>query len=253
MESSARNPKSSESQPITSAPSRPSRKPRQKKQTDSQPTPDASSSRRHPGRRLSPSGGGSNNNTRPSPSYHPFTSIHPMTFSPSIPKHCGARPRLPVCCRTRSHSTAISWRALYDESQLSRQPFSLRPASLYLHLPRNTRHERHQQSCHPRPILPHAHRVSPSPARIRSISPISAADDDVRPSPPEYVTSRTATATATNTATTHRQRAVPCPNPRDNSDRQAETKNRRSAAEGQRIRSRGSFQRKCPKAHPTHT
>lgn len=123
------------------------------------------------------------------PVRHPLSiSIHPMTFSPS-PKHCGTLPRLPVCCRAWSHSTAISWRAIHDESQLSRQPFSLHPAPLYLHLhlPRNTRHERHQQSSHARSILPHApQRVPPSPARIRSISPISAADDDVRSSPPEY-------------------------------------------------------------------
>ncbi|KAH0830630.1 hypothetical protein J3R83DRAFT_2085 [Lanmaoa asiatica] len=47
MESSARDPKSSDSQPITSVSSRPARKPRQKKQPDSQhPSPDASSSRR---------------------------------------------------------------------------------------------------------------------------------------------------------------------------------------------------------------
>ncbi|KAF8559642.1 hypothetical protein OG21DRAFT_1549617 [Imleria badia] len=63
MESSARDPKSSDSQPITSASSRPSRKPRQKKQPDSQPTSDPSSSRR-PGRRLSPSGGSNQSPSR---------------------------------------------------------------------------------------------------------------------------------------------------------------------------------------------
>jgi hypothetical protein len=124
-----------------------------------------------------------------SPSTWPSAQPKRRGQSLPIPKHCGALPRLPVCCRTRPHSTAIPWRALHDESQLSRQPFSLHPAPLYLHphLPRNTHHERHQRSSRPYPILPHApQRVPPSPARIRSISPISAADDDVRASPPEY-------------------------------------------------------------------
>ncbi|KAN0077222.1 Fungal specific transcription factor domain containing protein [Tylopilus felleus] len=53
MESSARDPKSSDSQPISSASSRTTRKPRQKKQPDSQPTPDSDTSSR---RRLSSSG-----------------------------------------------------------------------------------------------------------------------------------------------------------------------------------------------------
>ena len=191
MESSARDPKSSESQPITSASSRPPRKPRQKKQPDSQhpshPAPDPSSSRRPPARRLSP---GESNHPCPSPALHPCPPLILMTSSSSVPKPSGV-PRLrSVSCRTWPRSTAISRRALYDESQLSRQPFSLLPASLYLRLPRNTRHERRQRPSHLPPVLPHApHRVPTSPTRICPISPVSTTDDDVRSSSPKHLPS----------------------------------------------------------------